>query len=783
MLRTENAHWHWQHDDESIYLSPADAIIASLATTVRRIVAAHYGEDVQRRHLPDEIVLTIPNDLPERGQRALLEAASRQGLRVRLIWRPVAAAMTWCDRYAKTVLREQRTALKGLATDGTNITVGRLLVLHLGLESVAGTFLALVAHRRRRRWYLLPGRNRPIPGHAANNVLLPVWEKALALAQTVDGANHTERWRLQWASSFMPYSIAKLRQANTSGLEDQAWRAAWHDAWFSAHAAQPSLFPWLPSEFERKGELPSDQLLSILHALQKSGRDEDLPILGVVITGPFAAVHLKSGTLADYCLRTMTLDCSGPHLVEGSNAVSATPLGLLADGAGSFGQKRIRDEPTYLDTLPRIDMAMLRRGEPAWLPLLQETDQWVEGGKVWRRDPNIAGLSIARESSSFNIALKHEEYETVRKVNATLDESLPAPVAVELAVQIEPAQGGAQVQVVPEKPDALGGKPVWVNWQRMIDTDQEPDAYLAGMERILPPLHRRMASGDRWRATSWLIEKVIMQAAARISTPQLAKLGDLLRSKDSNFYDRKTGCRDATAIDCEGMPAGGLFNAHLRDLVEKLVARLPRPAETNLSELDTQVVRVLGYTSTDHPAFLGYLEQAIRRQGTQMPREVIASCGWCLREPQMIAQFAELLATMFGRDGNLKNDWMKAFSEMLRFRDNATECLQPEHAAFLCEGFCDIFQKERQGGKAAFRFRNSCLTIVYLLRLRAYHNDFLDPESALARRIKKEFMLSIEAIRDGSLPHIGGAIQLDAALTRLVEYIDRRGRGIIDTGA
>lgn len=80
--------------------------------------------------------------------------------------------------------------------------------------------------------------------------------------------------------------------------------------------------------------------------------------------------------------------------------------------------------------------------------------------------------------------------------------------------------------------------------------------------------------------------------------------------------------------------------------------------------------------------------------------------------------------------------------------------------------------------------------VVYALRYRIYKPDFLEPDSDLAVRAKKQFEIAIEKLsqrlsrsgtRSGlitlSPERIG---RLMAALQQLIDYIDKRGEGDID---
>ena len=126
------------------------------------------------------------------------------------------------------------------------------------------------------------------------------------------------------------------------------------------------------------------------------------------------------------------------------------------------------------------------------------------------------------------------------------------------------------------------------------------------------------------------------------------------------------------------------------------------------------------------------------------------------------------------------NDWLKAFSEVLRFREDATRDVSSTLCAELSRHALEIVEEEHRFRKLLHRFRNAAVIIVYLLRRRAWDDDYLDPASPLAVEIKRSFELAIEDIRQGRAKTFqAGAVDVRAALRRMIDYIDRHGSGKI----
>ena len=118
---------------------------------------------------------------------------------------------------------------------------------------------------------------------------------------------------------------------------------------------------------------------------------------------------------------------------------------------------------------------------------------------------------------------------------------------------------------------------------------------------------------------------------------------------------------------------------------------------------------------------------------------------------------------------------------MLRYREDATRDMSSQLCEELTERILIVFDEEHANRNFKFLFRNSCLCIVYLLRRRAYDDDYLPPGSPLNDKVRTAFVLAKNDMRKGG---IGGAIRLDRALQTMIDYIDRKGPPLLaaDTG-
>jgi hypothetical protein len=127
------------------------------------------------------------------------------------------------------------------------------------------------------------------------------------------------------------------------------------------------------------------------------------------------------------------------------------------------------------------------------------------------------------------------------------------------------------------------------------------------------------------------------------------------------------------------------------------------------------------------------------------------------------------------------NNWLRALSEVIKYRDGATQAITGDLCLALTKHLLDIFDASFNPADnfQPMVFRHSCVAVVYLLRRRVYENNYFDPEHPLARRAKKLFSLAQASDRKGLIRIPGGMVDLQKELQTLIDYIDRRGRGAI----
>ena len=133
---------------------------------------------------------------------------SGREIRLRLLWRPVAAALAWCEHH--------REELLGMGGDAEE-SLGCIVSLHVGFDCVEATVLEVVFRRDASGVpYVLPARSRPqgeplcCLGSRAMEELA-----ALFVSESGNGNGPGTIWNLLWSTPWIAVVIEALRGAHS----------------------------------------------------------------------------------------------------------------------------------------------------------------------------------------------------------------------------------------------------------------------------------------------------------------------------------------------------------------------------------------------------------------------------------------------------------------------------------------------------------------------------------------------------------------------------------------
>ena len=691
------------------------------------------------------IHLVVPDSLREDQADALQSAL--YGTPTTLIWRPVAAAVGWLHQFGMT--------LSGLAAREGSL--GHIVCIHAGLDGVEVTPIEIRTADSRGRHGLLPARRLPrVPPLGA-----PGREICLQLLHRGKVRSAAEQWYHTWIAP-QPLRTIETGVAEVF-LEIRGPESGCNDL------CSTTLYQWQQWCTEVVAALPS-------------------PIIGQVATGTLCTIAHRAGH------QPLELLCGGP--ITERCMVRSMSDRFLARCAARIAQAWRDDRDGYLDTLPKLEMLVTRRGEPHWEDLTSQdpTDpaaRYVRGGREVPWTPKGSILKVGRGVPQLELLVHREGSRTVRNSSTRLPKPPASTTGVTLQVFMNPGQGSPRIEVHPDPVDAFGGVRVSLDWRHARDTHKSREQAADELPRTNPPINPRRASQALWDGSTWP-GKVSFVNQVNVSTalcnmldhdgrPTCA-LMDFLKSASREFQRaaEKAPNPHTTVVDSDGQLAE---HAGRRDTFDATCSLIDEALSGGYDEeTESVALRCAGYTSSDSDivrrAILKRIESAER--GHPVNDALLTAAGNCLRDPREIARFINL-AVCAARQGSdaISNDWLRTLPRAMQYREDALQYVSSRDALELAAGCLEVFCAQLRAGNAQQKFRNSALCIVYLLRLRRYDDGFVDPESEFAQKVTADFSAARDLIEQKKLIPVKGVIATPELLRQLIGYIQRRGRGIV----
>lgn len=717
------------------------------------------------------VCLVVPNELSEGLQQALIDAFKRRGLQATLLWRPVAAALAWLELHATefAVVVDKETS------------IGSLLTVHLGVDGFEAAWLELILRPETGMW-LLPARRRPVATclrPAAGRELL---EEAGRRACVVADGESAEAgiWRALWASP------ASMQLSGGEGLRAdlELWGV---DPEFTQELRRGLV--------ESRRGLRSVDHQEWLQSVLAESVDHDQP-LGAIVTGEFASISLDRESVV-----RESLPARMPNVeIEGSETLAS---GVLCRSAASYVSRLAKDMPTYLDTLPRMEVLLEEKALPIWKPLLKKDQKYVSGGQRWRREPDLSGLGVPAHSPELNLSVWVEPEESVRKVSFPIADPPERKVAVKLRAEMEPAGGHARVQLLPEEEGALGRRALILDWNRAQDTGLSREDVIEGYPLKCPATHPRSAWDGGWVTIERVIRRLRTAGGGSIreginSAPYMLKeLRTALNASQPNanvggLNVGAAGIGIRRAVDSDGRlhERHATHQGNLDELIG-LVAESQALALRRDEQLNGDAVAALGYACAKGEPVQEIVQDVLRRCQHGISREEAMLLAGCIDNAESASHFLSTLLHQMSSSWTGFNEVLKCAGFLVQWREWAVSAFPSDAAVNL------TFQAQQMIAAAAdirlvigprptglrrgflFFEKNSLVLIAYLLRKRIGDDAYLAPDSSEAEDLKSVLVVAEHKVKSGELGTSGGSVRTDVLLRRVIEYIDRRGTGTV----
>jgi len=775
--------------DSPVHWNAGNGVSIPLA----HIVAAHINglldENIQEQASTEKVVIAIPDHLDEYGQEALLQAFGANRNNISLLWRPVAAAMTWLDQISLMDLAEN----------------DYMLVIYVGPDGMEFTTFGLRAQNHEGKRYVLPVRNRPV-----RSPLPPGWEWACSLSNAADpicekdyGAfwqtftNFPETWAAiagtGWDMNNLPQPWSTeigwkqwnpLESLGTEALDCKVCQSAILRQLLKESCTIP------PADRQSSGETWIEHLQNELKLAigEREGR-----IRGAVLCGPLAPRNLPAW-ISDAELPLKASQVASPNTLWLANSCNDP----IAEGAHLFGERLAAGKPTYLDTLPGFAMLTQRQGRLDWVDVVESKE--CEGGKPYSNEiPDR--FFLEKSTSSMLVYLKKEihEHTGVRPDRPTpqiypvdmiepienrvknfgnLDAFLNSsawvdmqsfrdyaeeyahwfywkPAAskspfrhgelifpsipkqnVKLTVNVEmrPASGLAKVEFLPEKEESLMGRSRTFDYSRMKPVAEEdlPELPLQWPETLQIQTTndpRALDMDSIFNFTHLPDDKTNTEFLSRLESVKVALYNPVFTGVNSVPLKRINENGEAASI--EG-------NRIIKQIIQKINSRFAvfTSDRTPIANKQKFIGRTSWLWAATPPAIVTYVEKYLRaHRGTRYDAYwniMIESASRCFTKPE---QFNLLFSAINeravrGQGNKFPIQSMRSLSRILTYREDGWRGLDSTMSKRFAGAAADIICKEVGSENIHQRFFQGALLFLSLLRFRIGESSFMDPENS-----------------------------------------------------
>lgn len=334
---------------------------------------------------PAVLAVAIPDHLDEFGQELLLReltALECSELKPFLVWRPVAAALSWLDKVEGDLPKRM----------GEN---DHIHIICLSPDALEFTTLRLRVREHGNQYYVLPLRDRPknlppLTGMDWAGRLLEVFFKGIDQAAFWQAfIQFPEIWQTLAGRT---WNLQDLPRPWSKGQEWTLWNPS-PDIAHCVYQVEARLCKSLRQIIEKSLELNDDKGAlsgSFGEVFRREVRrmGQIFPggrLRGMIVCGPLAPSMIPPWLDSELqFLTTRGLRSDGNLALP-----EAGRLWLCADcddpvsqGAAIYAQRRMENIPTYLDTMPQLSILAQDRGRYTWIPLLEA--QEVQGGDEHR---------------------------------------------------------------------------------------------------------------------------------------------------------------------------------------------------------------------------------------------------------------------------------------------------------------------------------------------------------------------------------------------------------------
>ena len=644
----------------------------------------------------EDVVLIVP-DRPEfddeRRDRLLkcLEGPRRPS--VRLLWRPVAVALSMLESGRLPIVRE---GLRIVCLDHSDDGIERQKLLLRELAEYPGVFAPERA-----------GYGEVVGRSAGLSILLAECERqTTAINRHLDEARHEpSRLPVRLLVEGAPPGTGEILRLDNG-------------TWIEARA--PTL------------ATPS----CLREALDIGPVDADIMLLTTPLAEPWRQEFIARVTAA-----------------AGSSALVVAPPAAAAHGALVAGRRVEQDIPHYLDHLEQISLIAMRDRKLQLIHLMP-VNAAVPANREYVSEP-IRSLSWPARVK--NVEFYIRKAGEFRKWRTADTEPPSENQHIEIRLRQMPAQGRAKLSATSSTWPMLRANPVFLDWsnltvdprtfEEIVSALQPPPKY---PERVKAPTHPYVWKGTHpFRTMSQVLSAFTMAQPAALDALSAA-LKRKYRIQVSPPYTSPTAYEYFHAIDFDGAPPNDVdpesvarLDSALKEISDRILSDCRRNVALESNRL--LIVATWAYGRCPMPLQDEMLKAfAARLAGRRHPiiaplqseKVLVHGLGRSVTDPERMATLFDMIAPNLSRPFCLA-----ALSSILSRTIAAPAVLADRHVKMIAEGTASILASLSAQRKLAVNLKYAMLVVGGLLRIREHQPYALltsraETAAKLARRLQ-----------------------------------------------
>lgn len=715
--------------DRPAYWNGGNGVTVSLAAILAAHIQGLLGHDRTITEAPSSrthtepaqtrpVVVAIPDHLDEFAQEALLSALRQNNPRQEflLLWRPVAAAMTWL--YAVRIPNYQ-------ADDW-------LLVAYIGPDAIE--FATFGLREADNESYLLPLRHRP-----ENAPLLPGWEWCCALAEQVDSECTTDSGAFWQATTSFPElwaALARKPRVTTNSPRPWSTSTGWR-YWnppgeMNQMAAECPVRKSEPMQRiiksscaeEGRRRIPTAQSWSeyLRTELSQTCQQQKGKLRGVILCGPLAPQNLPQWLTA-----ALPAQAHSPHPQPDTIWLPPMDQNPVAQGAQLYGELLASGRATYMDTLPGLYLLTESKGVQSWESLV-EAREW-EGGKEYKhvienrfclnRGSDNMAVYLCKETSEQNLPDIIEDQMTspLRKGKVIFPVTPVQDVPLKVVTTIRPASGLARVFFQPDSTDPHTIRPVSFEYANMSSI-------------VMDELPR---PGLGWP------EELHIEVRSRPDGYNNPRIQDFLRSNNDSEYlfllkNAISYIKNSKKIDENGLSNSEYGNKVLRKIKNKiskktqmyLMSNIP---DSNAIEFITCSTFLWKLTPQEIVTYLRkYLKNYNFSTYDVTWNDFIESASRCFSEVDDFKIVINSIYKYYKKNNKLNMKHKNAIINIIGYNQDGHKAFSKNNILIFINISSEIISEELHKKNIHSKFFQGIALFLNLLKYRIKDRDFLSPE-------------------------------------------------------